>query len=206
MLVLASGSKYRQKQLSDLGLKFTAERPTADEEALKTQWMQQQKGALTLAKSQKLAAFLSEEKAKSVWASKQTTRDLFVVGSDQLVFFDGQILGKPGDASTAFRQLKKMSGKTHSLVTAVSICYGRDKAVTKVITARVKMNKLSSDEIEKTLEKDEPYDCAGAYKLESMGLTLIESITVSDSTSLIGLPVVTMLGLLRKLKAKLEFI
>lgn len=206
MLILASGSQYRQKQLSDLGLRFTATRPTADEEALKSQWLRRQKDPLTLAKSQKLAAYLSEEKAKSVWKSQSNTKNAFVIGSDQLVFFNGRILGKPGNELTAFKQLKQMSGKTHSLVTAVSICYGRDKVVTKVITARVKMNKLNSDEIQKTLEKDEPYDCAGAYKLESMGLTLIESINVSDSTALIGLPVVTMLGLLRKLKAKLEFV
>lgn len=200
MLILASGSPYRKKQLSDLGLDFEAVKPSLDEDALKASWVGKNKGKMTLEKSKKLAAHLACEKAKSL------ARDgAIVIGSDQLAFFGGEILGKPGSFERAFSQLKRMRGRTHSLVTAVSLSYGRGKTVTKVVVAQVKMVKASDQEIKRMLEFDQPYDCAGAYKLESAGPMLIESIRVSDLTSIVGLPVLTTLELLRKIKAPLVF-
>lgn len=155
---------------------------------------------MTLSKSKNLAAFLAAEKAKSLAKPAD-----IVIGSDQLVYFNGEILGKPGSFDRAFSQLKKMAGKTHSLVTAVSLCYGRGKIVTKVVLAQVKMNKSSDEEIRRSLIFDKPFDCAGAYKIESAGPTLIESIRVSDSTAIVGLPILTTLAMLRKIKAPLEF-
>lgn len=200
MLILASGSPYRKKQLSDLGLVFKSVQPSLHEDQAKTEWQKKNRGRMTLAKSKKLAGFLSAEKAKSVAQSGD-----IVIGSDQLVFFNGEILGKPGNFDRAFSQLKKMRGRTHSLVTAVSLWYGRGKVVTKVVVAQVKMIKASDEEIRRMLMFDKPFDCAGAYKIESAGLTLIESIRVSDSTAIMGLPVLTTLAMLRKIKAPLEF-
>lgn len=199
MLILASSSKYRQKQLSDLGLKFKALKPRSDERALKRFWHNQHKGQLSLKKSKDLAQFLAIEKAKSVLPDVNLQKD-FVIGSDQLVFFENTILEKPGSKIKAFSQLKKMRGKTHFLVTAVAFCYGNNKIMTKVIVARVKMAKTTDKEILNTLNLDRPFDCAGAYKIESSGLRLIDSIQVDDFTSIVGLPVITLLQMLRKIE------
>lgn len=190
-IILASQSPYRQQQLNDFGLEFRAERPSVDEEQLKTKRMP----------PVRLARFLAEEKAKSLCEKYPGSA---IIGGDQMVVLKKKILGKPGSREKAIEQLQKLSGKTHSLITAVAVARN-GKVKSAVVVAKIKMRRLSRDEILASIYRDNPLDCAGSYKLEKSGLSLVERITVADPSSLMGLPLVALHRLLRKFKEPLPF-
>ena len=184
-LILASQSPYRKKQMEDFGLSFKAVKPKFEEDSLKK---------LKIS-PEKLASRLAYEKAKSI---SQEKPEAWVVGSDQLVALGSQILGKPGSRQKAINQLCEMSGRSHRLITAVSLVGPKGKKYHEVVVAKIKMRKLSRQEIISYVYRDKPYDCAGSYRFESAGYSLVEKITVSDPSSLIGLPMIALGKLLRK--------
>lgn len=185
-LVLASTSVYRRALLERLGVAFTAVAPSCDEEALKDP-------ALSPAA---LAAHLAREKARSVAASWP---EAFVLGSDQLVEVDGEILGKPGTAEAALGQLMRLSGRAHRLVTAFALVRSDGWLSEHLDVHTLHMRALSRTELERYVASDRPLDCAGSYKIEAAGIALFERIEGADFTAITGLPLMALTSLLREL-------
>ena len=144
--------------LKRLGLSFSQIGPNVDEDSLKESGLPPVEVARSLANS----------KAKVVAADKP---DSLVIGSDQLVSLDGQILGKPGSMEAAVDQLLSMSGKTHELITAVAI-HSPAGVDTFENIAAMTMHQLDRAAISRYVERDQPVDCAGSYKIEDAGISL----------------------------------
>jgi septum formation protein len=122
-----------------------------------------------------------------------------VIGSDQVADFDGQALGKPGTHERAVAQLRQMSGHQVVFQTAVAVVHlPSGFASVEVIPVDVLFRVLNDQEIETYLHLDQPYDCAGSARSESLGVTLLERMTSDDPTALIGLPMIATCRLLRQ--------
>lgn len=179
-IVLASTSIYRRELLSRLGLEFESRAPDFDEDSFKSLDL----SPLELAKT------LSRGKARSL-----ATGTNCVIGGDQLVALDGQILGKPKTAAKAQAQLEMMSGKTHELITAVTVIYAKEEFEI-VDRAQMTLRDLTPELIRRYLQADQPWDCAGSYKIEHRGITLFSSIRCEDFTAIPGLPLIKLTSLL----------
>jgi septum formation protein len=183
-LILASTSRYRRELLERLRLPFDVVSPGVDEAPLA--------GELPAA----LATRLALAKAHAVASD---AADAVVIGSDQVADLDGQAIGKPGSHERAVEQLKMMSGQRVVFHTAVAVMR-RDRAFERALLApvAVRFRTLLIDEIERYLQLDQPYDCAGSAKSEALGIALLESIDSDDPTALIGLPLIRTCALLRE--------
>lgn len=183
-LILASSSKYREMLLKRLGIPFDSLSPEIDETAQADECPKD------------LVLRLAQQKALAI--TKQHPQAL-VIGSDQVAVFNGQLIGKPGDRETAFAQLSRFSGQTVEFLTAVSVQRMQNVfAEQHVDTTRVQFRSLQATEINRYLEKEKPYDCAGAFKAESLGIVLFERISSGDPTALIGLPLIHTSAMLRR--------
>jgi septum formation protein len=183
-LILASTSRYRRDLLERLRLPFEAVSPGVDEAALLGEAPADLAIRLALAKAQAVAT---------------RATDAVVIGSDQVADLDGQTLGKPGSHARAVEQLTMMSGRRvvfHTAVAVVCCGQGFERALLAPVT--VQFRRLRSDEIERYLQLDKPYDCAGSAKSEALGVALLESIDSDDPTALIGLPLIRTCALLRE--------
>ncbi|MEC8428836.1 MAG: Maf family nucleotide pyrophosphatase, partial [Pseudomonadota bacterium] len=142
-----------------------------------------------------LAARLSENKAKAIQA--EFPNDL-IIGSDQVACVDGQILGKPGNLEAAIDQLTAARGKAAKFHTGLALLNSRTgKVQTCVNTTTVIYRDLTDEEIRRYLEKEQPFDCAGSFKSEGLGITILQSINGSDPNALVGLPIIELLTMLR---------
>ena len=141
-----------------------------------------------------LAGRLAVQKAETV--SRQHPQAL-VIGSDQLAVFDGRIIGKPGSHQGALNQLTSFSGQTVEFLTAVTVI-SRQTGYSERYTdcTRVCFRTLKHEEIESYLLREKPYDCAGAFKAESLGIVLFERVVNEDPTALIGLPLIRTAAML----------
>ena len=184
-LILASTSPYRRRLLERLCLPFTCLDP-AIEESMRV-------GESPSERASRLAT-------EKVSAAAQTLRgDAIVIGSDQVACLDTQILHKPVTPTVAERQLAASSGRTVHFWTAVSVWTSPDQPPTqRVVPCEVKMRVLSAAEITRYVALDEPLDCAGSFKWESLGITLFEAIRTEDPTALEGLPLIALGELLRE--------
>jgi septum formation protein len=183
-LVLASTSRYRKELLGRLGLAFDLAAPQVDERALAGE------------APERTALRLAGLKAQSV---RQAHRDALIIGSDQVATSAGRLLGKPGDHMNAVRQLRSLSGKSADFHTALALLDAANGTMqTQVVPCRVHFRKLDDDGIERYLQKEKPYDCAGSAKVEGLGIALIERIDTEDPTSLIGLPLIALTGMLER--------
>ena len=182
-LILASSSKYRNLQLQRFGIPFDSESPEIDETVLNNE------------SPRELVGRLAEKKAEVVSGQYPLA---VVIGSDQVAIFDGQIIGKPGNHKAATRQLSSFSGQIVEFLTAVSVLC-RDTGFSEQYTdcTRVCFRSLQDEEIERYLQQERPYDCAGAFKAESLGIVLFERIISEDPTALIGLPLIRTAAMLR---------
>lgn len=183
-LILASTSSYRAEQLKRLGLNFETRDPQVDEALFK------QAGFTP----ETLAEVLALEKAKQVAGQNP---EAIVIGGDQLVSFENTILGKPGSEQAAIDQLMAMQGKSHTLITAIAVI-GPDFIETHINQTTLKMRQLDQDAIKRYIQFDQPLDCAGAYKLESQGITLFEEIQSTDHSAITGIPLIALTTLLIK--------
>jgi septum formation protein len=180
-LILASTSPYRRELLDRLRLPFDVVRPEVDE---------------TLAPGESpatLALRLARAKAAAVAAQHP---DAWVIGSDQVADLDGTPLGKSGSRDAAIAQLAAMSARAVVFRTAVSVCRG-DIAFDAMDATRVRFRPLSRDEIERYVDAEQPFDCAGSFKSEGLGIALFDAIETSDPTALVGLPMIATARLLR---------
>ena len=182
-LILASSSKYRKKLLERLALPFDTQSPTTDETAGKGE------------SPADLVSRLATQKALIV-ANKNPAA--IIIGSDQLAVFGGRTVGKPGNHEQAAQQLSEFSGNSVEFLTAVTV-FCRELGFYEQYTDRTKVHfrSLTDDEIERYLLQEKPYDCAGAFKAESLGIGLFESIVSTDPTALIGLPLIQTAAILR---------
>jgi septum formation protein len=182
-LILGSTSRYRRELLTRLRLPFEVEAPGVDETP--------RPGEAPAALAQRLAL----EKARAVAA--RHPQDV-VIGSDQVADLAGEPLGKPGDHARAVAQLQRMSGQRVVFQTALAVVR-RDTGFEAVDLAAVSVTfrTLSDTEIETYLRLDEPYDCAGSARSESLGVALLSAIDSDDPTALVGLPLIRTCALLR---------
>lgn len=182
-LLLASTSPYRRALLERLGLAFAVAPPRCDEEALKDPRLgpEEQAAALAQAKAASLIDLHPEH---------------LIIGSDQLVALDQQVLGKPGGRDQALAQLLALAGRAHRLITALSVWHAGSWRHHLDI-ATLHMRPLSRDEAERYLDADQPFDCAGSYKLEQRGIALFEGIEAADHSAITGLPLLALCGILR---------
>ncbi len=184
-LILASTSRYRGELLARLGLPFEARAPNVEERALD--------GEAPAA----MAARLAAAKARSV-----TAADALVIGSDQVASLDGALLRKPGDAATALQQLLACQGRTVIFDTAAMIvATATGHSMAHVDRTEVRFRRLTTAALERYLALEQPFDTAGSFKAEGLGIALFEGIHSSDPTALIGLPLIWLAAALRSMGA-----
>ena len=180
-VTLASTSPFRKELLQRLGMPFMTAAPDVDESPLANET------AVALVRR------LSENKARAVAA----THPGLVIGSDQVATTGNNILGKPGTHERAFRQLRDLSGKCVTFQTGLCLLNTTtDEALVDVIPYTVKFRELGDQQIERYLQQDQPYHCAGSFKSEGLGIALFEYMEGSDPTALIGLPLIRLTSML----------
>ena len=185
-LILASTSAYRRELLARLGVAFRQQSPQVDETAAP--------GEVPAM----LAVRLAAAKARAVAA---TNPGALVIGSDQVADCAGTVLGKPGDIVRARRQLRASSANRVVFHTAVCLIDARPQPAREfhaIDTTTVVFRDLTDAEIERYLAREQPFDCAGSFKSEGLGIALFERIESQDPTALIGLPLIALCQLLRE--------
>jgi septum formation protein len=179
-IVLASTSPYRRELLQRLRVPFDVLAPAVDEAP--------RPGESPLS----LALRLAEAKATEVARRRP---DDIVIGSDQVAELDGEPIGKPHTHDAALAQLERMQGRRLVFHTALAVV-ARGKAVVGSVPTAVTFRRLGRDALEAYLRSDQPYDCAGAAKIESLGIALVERVESDDPTALIGLPLIRLTSML----------
>ena len=169
--ILASGSKIRKKILSDHGINFGVQKPEIDEEELK-------KNILNLPFEERVIK-LASAKAKEV---SEINSERYVVGADQMCVCDGTVFNKPGNPENAINNLKLLAGNTHCQYSGMSIFLNGKSLWTFCDKATLSMKELSDEEIISYVLEDEPYECCGSYKYESLGATLFSKVKGSEYT------------------------
>lgn len=183
-LILASTSPFRKAILDKLGLNFDTVSPEIDETALENETPQE------------LVERLSIAKAKAI-ADKMT--DSLVIGSDQVSVIDGEIIGKPHTHENAVKQLQNASGKTVTFYTGLCLYNSTTQQYqSDVVPFNVVFRKLSDEQIESYLKKEEPYNCAGSFKSEALGIVLFEKLEGDDPNTLMGLPLIRLVKMLEQ--------
>ncbi|HEB93562.1 MAG TPA: septum formation inhibitor Maf, partial [Gammaproteobacteria bacterium] len=177
-------SPFRRAILEKLGLPFETRAPQTDETRLADETPEQ------------LVRRLSEAKARAVAGDFP---DALIIGSDQVAVIDDEILGKPGTHENAVAQLQRASGRTVRFFTGLCLL----NAVTgncqlEVVPFDVVFRKLSEAQIENYLQKEKPYNCAGSFKSEALGIALFEKLRGDDPNTLMGLPLIRLVRMLEK--------
>ena len=184
-IVLASSSSYRRGLLDRFLDDYETVSPNVDETDDGTE------------PPESFAARLAREKAEAVSSAHH---DALIIGADQIAVLDGQVLGKPGEHQKAVEQLLAASGKALQFLTAVCVLdpvgRTRHEHIDRTI---VRFRQFDLRLVETYLHHDQPYDCAGSFKVEGAGFVLFESVQTDDPTALIGLPMIWLAATLRKL-------
>ena len=175
-IVLASSSSYRQQLLDRFLTDYEAVSPGVDEDLS------------GFDDPRALASHLARSKAEAV---SSAYRDALIIGADQLAVLDEQVLGKPGDHQHAVEQLLEASGKSVQFLTAICVLdpVGR-RRYEHVDRTTVRFRDFDRRLADAYLRHDQPYDCAGSFKIEGAGFVLFESVTTDDPTALIGMPMI----------------
>lgn len=183
-LILASTSRYRAELLQRLRIPFQQAAPDVDETPLPRE------------SAQRLAARLALAKARAI---SMRFPDAWVLGSDQAAACEGKLLGKPGDRAATCEQLASLSGRYAMFATGVVLLNGSANKVLRGLDVTVvKLRKLRPADIDRYVDAEPAFDCAGGFKMEGLGITLFKEIQSSDPTGLIGLPLIATARLLRK--------
>ena len=184
-ILLASSSSYRRALLDRLLNDYETMSPAIDE------------SAFDAPDPASLAALLARKKAE---AASSSHRAMLIIAADQLAVLDRQILGKPGDHQKAIEQLLTASGKSVQFLTAACVLdpVGRHR-YEHIDRTVVRFRQFDRRLAETYLHHDEPYDCAGSFKIEGAGVVLFESVTSDDPTALIGLPMIWLAARLQEL-------
>ena len=181
-LVLGSTSPFRRQLLEKLGLPFDTATPETDETPLDDETPEQ------------LVARLAEAKARAV--SSQHS-DALIIGSDQVAVNEGEILGKPHTHEKAMDKLRKASGRHVRFVTGICLYNAAtDQVQVEVVPFDVVFRELTDEMIDNYLKAEQPYNCAGSFKSEAMGIALFEKLEGEDPNTLIGLPLIRLVRML----------
>jgi septum formation protein len=183
-LVLASSSIYRRELLQRLRIPFRTDAADIDESRAPGE------------QTRLLVARLAREKALKV---AERHPGALVIGADQLAVREDEILGKPGTAARNIAQLQRASGGPLTFLTAVCLLQShpqrREEHVDETV---VHFRQLSKEEISRYVELERPYDCAGGFKCEGLGIALFDRIESNDPTALVGLPLIWLSAALRR--------
>jgi len=183
-LVLGSTSPFRKTILEKLNLPFTCAKPNIDETALANET------------PQALVERLAIEKAEAV---ANEFPDALIIGSDQVAVCNGEILGKPHNFDNAVKQLQKFSNKAVTFYTGLCVLNSATNDAKAVVEPfSVHFNDLSQSDIESYLHAEQPYNCAGSFKSEGLGICLFKKLEGDDPNTLIGLPLIKLVGLLKQ--------
>ena len=183
-IVLASTSTYRRELLRRLRLPFDVLAPGVDEAPLA--------GEAPRATALRLARLKAE-------AGSRARPGTVVIGSDQVADLDGRPLGKPGSFDAAVEQLVAMNGRSVEFHTALAVLDGRRATIeVDCVTTTVTYRRLERAALAAYVRLDEPYDCAGAARIESLGVCLVEAVRADDPTALIGLPMIRLTAMLQR--------
>jgi septum formation protein len=182
-LILASTSLWRRELLARLALDFVVAAPEVSEEHLSGESPTDRALRLATAKAQAVSA---------------RNREAIVLGSDQVAACGGEILDKPGDAGRCREQLLRLSGHTARFYTACVLLGARAGLhLAHVDTTTVVFRELSAGEVDRYVARERPFDCAGGFRAEALGIALFDCIESQDPTALIGLPLIWLAGALR---------
>ena len=181
-LVLASTSPYRKALLERLQVAFDCDAPAIDESPLEHESVDN------------MVVRLAKLKAKAV-ATRHP--DALIIGSDQSAVLDGETLTKSGNFDNAVRQLQRASGQRVVFQTGLCLLNSRTgSAQTACVPYTVVFKKLTPEMIEHYLNKEQPYNCAGSFKSEGLGIALFERFEGEDPNALIGLPLIKLVEML----------
>lgn len=185
-LILASSSPRRRQLMTILGLAFEVIISEVDESYIPGETPREH------------VARLARAKALAVGKNEQNR---WVIGADTIVFIDGAILGKPRHEEEAFEMLRKLSGREHTVLTGFYICrLTTDQAIGTVVESFVKVKELTNGEITGYIRTGEPFDKAGAYAIQGIGMFMVEKIRGSY-TNVIGLPMCELVNALKQVGA-----
>jgi MAF protein len=181
-LILASSSPYRRDLLSRLQLPFTWQAPAIDETRLANE------------DARTLVCRLAEEKAQAL--ASEFPQHL-IIGSDQVAVLNGEIIGKPHNFTRAHAQLTAASGSTVTFLTGLSLLNSATNTrQTDCVPFTVHFRSLSATCIDRYLNAEQPFDCAGSFKAEGLGVSLFRHTEGCDATSLVGLPLIRLVDML----------
>lgn len=181
-LILGSSSAYRKRLLQKLRIPFEVYSPDIDES------VRQGEQAETLVER------LAIEKARTV---AESYADALIIGSDQVCVIDGEILGKPGNRQNACHQLTRASGRRVTFLTGLCLLNsGTGKYQSAVVPYSVWFRDLSQKQIEAYVDLDLPFNCAGSFKSEGLGIALFSKMEGEDPSALIGLPLICLVTML----------
>ena len=181
-LLLASSSVYRRELLARLQLPFTCSSPDIDESPLAGE------------SATELVRRLAQAKAQALAASHPGH---LIIGSDQVAVLDGKIIGKPHTFDKAREQLLAASGASVTFLTGLALLNSQtDTCQVDCVPFTVHMRPLDAATIERYLRAEQPYDCAGSFKAEGLGVTLFQRTEGPDATSLVGLPLIRLVDML----------
>ena len=182
-LVLASTSVYRRELLERLQLPFETAAPNIDETRLVNE------------SAQAMVARLAQQKAEAIAAQYPNA---LIIGSDQCAVLSEQILGKPHTHAKAVEQLQASSGNKVEFLTGLCLYDSQTQSFQlDVISFQVEFRELQAVEIENYLLREQPYNCAGSFKSEGLGISLFKRMHGDDPTALIGLPLIRLCAMLR---------
>jgi MAF protein len=182
-LVLGSTSPFRKEILEKLNLPFTCAKPNIDESPLSNE------------SPEALVERLAIEKAQAV---SKNFDDALIIGSDQVAVCDGKILGKPHNFDNGKLQLTQFSNKAVTFYTGLCVLDSSSRTIKSLVEPFiVHFNQLSSEEIDNYLKTEQPYNCAGSFKSEGLGICLFKKLEGDDPNTLIGLPLIKLVALLK---------
>jgi 7-methyl-GTP pyrophosphatase len=182
-IILASSSKYRAQLLETIDLSFTPSSPDIDESPTPNESPQALVERLSLAKARALS---------------KTYNNHLIIGSDQVASLNNSIITKPGNHDRAKEQLTACQGNTVCFYTGLCLLNSHTgKHQITTVATEVTFRPLTNQQIENYLNREKPYDCAGSFKCEGLGITLFESINSTDPNALIGLPLIALTSMLK---------
>jgi len=183
-LILASSSPFRRQILDKLQLKYACISPDIDESPLANETPENLVARLAIEKAQKVA---------------ETEPDSLIIGSDQVAVLGNEILGKPHTHENAVKQLQKLSGHTVTFLTGLALINSKSgKVQSETVPFKVVFRTLTDEMIEHYLHAEQPYNCAGSFKSEALGIVLFERLEGEDPNTLIGLPLIRLVRMLEK--------
>jgi septum formation protein len=181
-LVLASTSPFRRALLERLGIPFTTARPDVEEARGPGETPQE------------MVLRLAEAKARAVALAHP---DALIIGSDQVACIDEMVLGKPGGRMRAIEQLTRSAGRQVVFYTGLCLLdAATGRAQTHCEPFRVHFRSLSREQIEGYVDREQPFDCAGSFKSEGLGIALFERLEGADPHALVGLPLISLIRML----------